>query len=290
MTKSGSEHLRKPQWLHKKIFFKERREVENLLGEIGIHTVCQEAMCPNISECFHKKQATFMILGNVCTRACTFCSVDRGHPSELDLAEPQKVARAVREMGLRHVVITSVTRDDLKDGGAAQFCACVEAIKRDDPSVSVELLIPDLRNVEEALQMVANSKAEVIGHNIETVPRLYEVRKGSSYRRSLEVLQTLKELNPTCKTKSALMLGFGEREEEVRESLQDLLDVGCRLLSIGQYLRPSLEHTPVVEFVKPEVFERYGKMALEMGFEYVKSSPYTRSSYMAHEYLEKNNA
>mgnify|MGYP001332712394 CR=1 FL=1 len=208
MTKIGNETLRKPQWLHKKIFFKERREVENLLGEIGIHTVCQEAMCPNISECFHKKQATFMILGNICTRACTFCSVDRGHPNELDLAEPEKVARAVKAMGLRHVVITSVTRDDLKDGGALQFKQCVERIKQDDPTVSVELLIPDLRNAQESLRVVAESNADIIGHNIETVPRLYDVRKGSSYQRSLEVLQSIKKLNPTCKTKSALMLGF----------------------------------------------------------------------------------
>ena len=231
-----------------------------------------------------------MILGNICTRACTFCSVDRGHPTTLDLEEPQKVARAVQAMGLRHVVITSVTRDDLKDGGAAQFRACVDAIKKEDATVSVELLIPDLRNVEDALKIVASSKAEIIGHNIETVPRLYDVRKGSSYQRSLDVLKTLKELNPTCKTKSALMLGFGEHEDEVKKTMQDLLDVGCKLLSIGQYLRPSLEHTPVVEFVKPDVFERYGEIALAMGFEYVKSSPYTRSSYMAHEYLEKNDA
>ncbi len=277
---------RKPQWLHKKIFFEQKKDVEQKLKSIGIHTVCQEAMCPNISECFSKKNATFMILGDTCTRKCTFCNVNKGKPIGLDLEEPRKVADAVVALGLRHVVITSVTRDDLEDGGAKQFELCVKAIKKLDKSITVELLIPDLKNNKQALEVVANCGAEIIGHNIETVPRLYEVRKGAHYNRSLDVLKMLKTINPKIKTKSALMLGLGEREEELKDVLKDLLLVECTLLTMGQYLAPSREHTKVIEYIKPEVFTRYGEMAKQMGFEFVKSSPYTRSSYMAHEYFE----
>ena len=277
---------RKPYWLHKKLNFTQKKDVEQKLKSIGIHTVCQEAMCPNISECFSKRNATFMILGDTCTRKCTFCNVNKGKPNELDLEEPQKVADAVKALGLRHVVITSVTRDDLSDGGASVFKECVRVIKEMDETITVELLIPDLKNNEQALKTVANCGAEIIGHNMETVPRLYEVRKGAHYERSLEVLKTLKVLNPKIKTKSALMLGLGEREDELKDVLQDLLDVDCTLLTMGQYLRPSKEHTKVVEYIEPKKFEEYGEMAKEMGFEFVKSSPYTRSSYMAHEYFE----
>ncbi len=277
---------RKPYWLHKKLNFTQKKDVEQKLKSIGIHTVCQEAMCPNISECFSKRNATFMILGDTCTRKCTFCNVNKGKPNELDLEEPQKVADAVKALGLRHVVITSVTRDDLSDGGASVFKECVRVIKEMDETITVELLIPDLKNNEQALKTVANCGAEIIGHNMETVPRLYEVRKGAHYERSLEVLKTLKALNPKIKTKSALMLGLGEREDELKDVLQDLLDVDCTLLTMGQYLRPSKEHTKVVEYIEPKKFEEYGEMAKEMGFEFVKSSPYTRSSYMAHEYFE----
>ncbi len=277
---------RKPDWLHKKLNFTQKKDVEQKLKSIGIHTVCQEAMCPNISECFSKGNATFMILGDTCTRKCTFCNVNKGKPNELDLEEPQKVADAVKALGLRHVVITSVTRDDLSDGGASVFKECVKSIKEMDETITVELLIPDLKNDEQALKTVANCGAEIIGHNIETVPRLYEVRKGAHYERSLEVLKTLKKLNPKVKTKSALMLGLGEREDELKDVLHDLLGVDCTLLTMGQYLRPSKEHVEVVEYIEPKKFEEYGKMAKEMGFEFVKSSPYTRSSYMAHEYFE----
>lgn len=282
-----TQQIRKPDWLHKKIFFSQKRDVEQKLKDIGIHTVCQEAMCPNISECFAKKNATFMILGNTCTRKCTFCNVSKGKPEGLDLEEPQKVADAVVALGLRHVVITSVTRDDLKDGGAQQFALCVQAIKEMDKKITVELLIPDFKNNLEALTTVAHCGAEIIGHNMETVPRLYEVRLGANYKRSLEVLKTLKTLNPNIKTKSALMLGLGEREDELKDVWRDLLNVECTLLTMGQYLAPSREHVSVAEFVKPEKFEEYGMIARDMGFEFVKSSPYTRSSYMAHEYFEK---
>jgi len=276
---------RKPDWLLKKVFFKEKKDVEISLKKIGIHTVCQEAMCPNISECFSKKLATFMILGSTCTRACTYCSVDTGMPSGIDENEPKKVADAVTALGLKHVVITSVTRDDLRDGGAEQFVKCVKAIKELDESITVELLIPDLKYNEKAIKAVANSGAEVVGHNMETVPRLYKVRKGANYKKSLEVLKSLKNANPKLKTKSAFMLGLGENEDELKSSLQDLLDVDCTLLTMGQYLAPSRAHEEVKEYIKPKKFEEYGELALQMGFEFVKSSPYTRSSYMAHEYF-----
>ena len=279
--------IRKPKWLLKKVFFSQKKDVEVTLKDIGIHTVCQEARCPNMSECFSKKLATFMILGATCTRACTFCSVDTGMPSDIDDKEPQKVAQAVVDMGLRHVVITSVTRDDLSDGGAKQFIRCVKAIKDMDKSITVELLIPDLKYNQKAIFEVANCGAEIIGHNIETVPRLYEVRKGANYKKSLKVLQALKNANKKLKTKSAIMLGFGEREDELKGTLQDLLDVECTLLTMGQYLAPTKAHTPVVEYINPKKFEEYGQMAQDMGFEFVKSSPYTRSSYMAHEYFEE---
>ncbi|WP_024954563.1 lipoyl synthase [Sulfurospirillum arcachonense] len=278
---------RKPSWLLKKVFFSQKKDVEIALKDIGIHTVCQEAMCPNMSECFSKKLATFMILGSTCTRACSFCSVDTGMPNGIDEKEPQKVARAVASLGLKHVVITSVTRDDLSDGGAEQFVQCVKAIKEMNKNITVELLIPDLKHNTDAIKKIANCGAEVIGHNIETVPRLYEVRKGANYTKSLEVLKALKIANPKVKTKSALMLGLGEREDELKVVLQDLLNMECTLLTMGQYLAPSKTHTPVIEYIKPKKFEELGQIASDMGFEFVKSSPYTRSSYMAHEYFEE---
>lgn len=276
----------KPEWLRKKIRPSLNQELESMFKKSKVNTVCQEAMCPNISECFSKKQATFLILGPICTRACTFCAVSRGKPMALDADEPQNVAQTVKQLGLSHVVITSSTRDDLSDGGAKHFCKTVSAIKAIDDSIVVELLIPDMRENVEALKQIAHSGAEIIGHNLETVPRLYAVRRGSNYKRSLRVLKLLLSLNPSIATKSGIMLGFGERDEEVEILMQELLDVGCKYLSIGQYLSPSTHHAPVVEYVKPERFEYLRKIGMDMGFKYIKSSPYTRSSYMAHEYLE----
>lgn len=278
--------LRKPQWLRKKITLSHHKPMEMLLNDRRLHTICEEAMCPNISECFRDKVATFMILGTICTRACSFCAVSKGKPLMLDPNEPQNVAHAVQELGLRHVVITSSTRDDLSDGGAEHFCKTVRAIKAMDDSITVELLIPDMQENILALSQVALSTAEIIGHNVETVPRLYDVRRGSNYARSLRVLKKLSELNPAVATKSSIMLGLGERDDEVKHLMQDLLDTGCRYLSIGQYLSPSSTHAPVVEYVKPEKFDYFHAKGIEMGFRYIKSSPYTRSSYMAHEYLE----
>jgi lipoic acid synthetase len=277
---------RKPPWLRKPIRLSSMAEVEAALSKARLHTVCQEAACPNIGECFAKRQATFMILGNRCTRACTFCNVARGTPLPPDPAEPARVAEAVRQLGLRHVVVTAPTRDDLSDGGAHHFAETVRAIKSHDETIRVELLVSDMHETEPALREIAASGAEILGHNLETVPRLYHVRRGADYARSLRVLKRLAALNPRAATKSGIMLGLGEREEEVTGLMGDLLDAGCALLSIGQYLSPSPRHAPVVEYIEPERFERYREVGMAMGFRYIKSSPYTRSSYMAHEYLE----
>ena len=278
--------LRKPPWLRKKINFSTHREMVAMLDKGHLHTVCQEAMCPNISECFSKLQATFLICGNICTRRCDFCNIAKGAPLALNPDEPENVAQTVSQLGLRHVVITSSTRDDLHDGGAGHFCETVRAIKDIDDSIVIELLIPDMQENKEALALIAKSGAQIIGHNMETVPRLYHVRKGAKYQRSLRVLKMLSYLNSTIATKSGIMLGLGERDDEVLQLMHDLLDVGCRLLSIGQYLAPSHKHAAVAEYVNPERFDFFRKQGMDMGFSYIKSSPYTRSSYMAHEYLE----
>ncbi len=279
-------HYSKPEWLRKKITLSSLREVEKIIAKGRLHTVCQEAMCPNIGECFSRKQATFLILGKECTRHCTFCNVSKDIPLPPDPDEPGNVTESVQAMGLRHVVITSPTRDDLPDGGAEHFAKTVRAIKAFDKTIVVELLIPDLQENETALRIIAESGAEIVGHNLETIPRLYHIRKGAKYERSLRVLKKLAELNPDIATKSGIMLGLGEREEEVMTLLQDLLDHHCKLLSIGQYLSPSAEHTEVVEFVPPERFDHFHDAGIAMGFRFIKSSPYTRSSYMADEYLK----
>lgn len=278
--------IRKPQWLRKKILLSQQEPMEILLAKKHVHTICEEAMCPNRSECFSQNVATFMILGTICTRACTFCAVSRGIPLVVNPHEPENIANTVKHLGLRHVVITSSTRDDLDDGGAEHFCNTVHAIKTMDDTITVELLIPDMQENLLALEKVAHSGAKIIGHNIETVPRLYHVRNGSQYERSLRVLRELSAFNTDIVTKSGIMLGFGEHDDEVLNLMQDLLDVNCKYLSIGQYLSPSSRHEPVVEYVEPKRFEYLRNCGLEMGFKYIKSSPYTRSSYMAHKYLE----
>lgn len=282
----GNLHVPKPQWLRKKISLRDQLPMETLLAHRRVHTICEEAMCPNISECFSNNVATFMILGTICTRACSFCAVSRGVPLALNPHEPHNVANTVKHLGLKHVVITSSTRDDLEDGGAQHFCTTVDAIKAIDSSIVLELLIPDMDENTAALEKVAHSGAKIVGHNIETVPRLYHVRKGSDYNRSLRVLRYLAKANPAIVTKSGIMLGFGENDDEVLSLMQDLLDVDCQYLSIGQYLAPSSKYEPVVEYVEPKRFEYLRNRGMEMGFKYIKSSPYTRSSYMAHEYLE----
>ena len=289
MTAKTKVNYKKPEWLRKKITPSAQVEMETLLKDVGgLHTICQEAKCPNISECYSNKNATFLILGNICTRRCSYCNVHTGLPTEVDLTEIQKVTTSVQHLGLKFVVITSPARDDLKDGGAEQFYRVTQNILQECPGTQVEILIPDFKAKEASLQRVVDSGAVIIGHNVETVPSLYHIRKNASYKRTLEVLKRLKELGgDKVKTKSALMVGLGETQEEMIQVFQDLLDVGCKFLSIGQYLAPSGDYEKVVEFVTPETFALYKRTALDMGFEFVHSTPYARSSYMAHEYLAK---
>jgi len=278
---------RKPEWLRKKISFSAQKDMDQLLKENGIHTICQEAKCPNISECFAAKTATFLILGGICTRRCTYCNVTTGSPDTVNKKEIDQVTDAVRQLGLKFVVITSPARDDLKDGGAQQFLDVTENILKTVPDTQVELLVPDFQANIESIKAVANSGAVIVGHNMETVPRLYNIRKASIYQRSLDVLEEIKKHAPAhVKTKTAIMVGLGETKEEVVDVMKDVLNVGCKLLSIGQYLAPSNEFEKVVEYVTPQQFEEYKQIALDMGFDYVHSSPYARSSYMAHEYVE----
>ena len=279
--------MRKPVWLRKKISFSAQKNMEQLLNNQSLHTICQEAKCPNISECFAKKQATFLILGNICTRKCTYCNVQTGRPNEVDEKEIQSVVNSVIALDLKYVVITSPARDDLKDGGAEQFVLVTKAIKNLSPKINVELLVPDFRNNTDSIKKVIKSGATIIGHNIETIKRRYDIRKGGKYDRSLKVLEQLSILGKehNVQTKTGIMVGFGESEKEMIELFQDLLSVGCKLLSIGQYLPPSDKFEELVEYVLPEQFDKYKSIAYDMGFKFVHSSPYTRSSFMAHEYL-----
>jgi lipoyl synthase len=278
------ELTRKPAWLQKKIVPSAHGEMEGLLRELRLNTVCQQARCPNITECFSKRQATFLILGRICTRLCSFCNVTKETPLPLDPGEPASVAEAVCRLGLAHVVITSPTRDDLADGGAAAYAETVALLRKSAPRTKVELLVPDFLGNAAALATVVASAPDILGHNLETVPRLYGIRSGADYDRSLDLLAEAHRLDPELKTKSGLMLGLGEEEEELFEVLEDLLATGCSYLSLGQYLAPSKQHYPVQRYLEPELFERYRERALEMGFLHVESGPYVRSSYHAEQY------
>jgi len=275
---------RKPEWLRKKINPGDQNKMRQLLGELRLNTVCQQALCPNISECFACGQATFLILGRNCTRLCSFCNVEKTVPLPVDIDEPARVAEAVRRLKLSHVVVTSPTRDDLPDGGAALYAATVAAIHSASPSTRIELLVPDFQGVVSSLESVVASRPDILAHNVETVPRLYHIRNGADYRSSLEVLRSCAEMAPDIRTKSGIMLGMGELEEEVLQVLSDLRGVGCSYLSIGQYLAPSRKHHPVQEYVPLELFEALRSAALEMGFSHVESGPYVRSSYHAGKY------
>jgi lipoic acid synthetase len=255
-----------------------------LLEELGLETVCDNAKCPNRMECYSQKTATFMILGNVCTRPCGFCAVSRGRPELPADDEPERLAEAASRLGLRHVVITSVTRDDLADGGAEHFHRCVEAVRARVPA-TIEVLTPDFLHNHAAVQRVVAAAPEVFNHNTETVPRLYRPVRGpkSDYRWTLTLLRTVKRQNPEIKTKSGLMLGLGETREELFDVLADLLDAGCDLLTLGQYLPPSVKHLPVERFVPPEEFVELGQMCRRLGFSQVASGPFVRSSYHARE-------
>jgi lipoic acid synthetase len=262
--------------------------VMDLLSQLSLHTVCEEAHCPNCGECFGKKTATFMILGRNCTRNCTFCCVCKDKPSRPDPQEPSHIAQAVSALHLRYVVVTSVTRDDLPDGGALHFADVVHAVRASSPDTVIEVLIPDFQGERDALSAVEQAWPDVISHNIETIPRLYsEVRPMASYQRSLQLLGSIKSMNARRMTKSGIMLGLGETREEVLEVFLDLRKYQCDFLTIGQYLAPSSAHHAVVEYVHPEQFAWYREQALAAGFSYVASGPLVRSSYHAEECWEK---
>ncbi len=257
-------------------------KMKELVDGLQLHTVCQSAYCPNQGECFARGVATFMILGDVCTRSCAFCAVQHGQPAPPDANEPEHVVEAVARLGLRHVVITSVTRDDLPDGGAYQFAKVIQAIRSYDPGITTEVLIPDFQGSLSALEIVVASHPVIINHNVETVPRLYpQVRPQANYERSIQLLKRVKSMGKELFTKSGLMLGLGERYKEVIQVMEDLREVDCDFLTIGQYLRPSINHHEVVRFVPPVEFEEYKNGGVAMGFRGVASAPFVRSSFQA---------
>ncbi|KJS87720.1 MAG: lipoyl synthase [Peptococcaceae bacterium BICA1-8] len=280
-------NARKPSWL--KIKLKDASkliEVKKMLDRLSLHTVCEEANCPNVIECFGRKTATFMILGRICTRNCTFCNVGKGEVEEVDFEEPYRVASAVQELNLKHVVITSVTRDDLSDGGADHFVRVIEKIRELENKVTIEVLIPDFQGDGDALLKVIKGRPDILNHNIETVPRLYSsVRPQANYLRSLKLLENAKQIDDAIYTKSGIMLGLGEKEEEVVNVMKDLRNIGCDVLTIGQYLAPSKNHHPVIEYIEPVIFEKYKEIGYELGFKYVASGPLVRSSYHADEFF-----
>ena len=276
---------RKPEWLRKKVPQGEQTAMRGLLSELRLNTVCQQALCPNIAECFGCGQATFLILGKDCTRQCSFCNVDKvPAPLPPDADEPRRVAEAVRRLKLSHVVITSPTRDDLTDGGAGHYVATVSAIRGACPETTIELLVPDFGGDHASLATVLAAQPAILAHNLETVPRLYAVRQGADYWRSLDLLQEAARSAPAMPTKSGIMLGLGEELDEVRAVMQDLRRAGCRYLSLGQYLAPSKRHQPVVAYLEPQLFDRLREDARALGFSHVESGPYVRSSYHAADY------
>ncbi len=289
MSSEGVVTKRKPEWLKIRPPSGEQyKHIRKSLRGHGLHTICEEAKCPNLAECWGGGTATVMLMGDVCTRGCRFCAVTSGHPcGHLDPLEPWKVARVLGEWKLDYVVLTSVARDDLPDGGAGHFAQTVRAIKEQHLHMLVEVLIPDFRGDLDALKKVVEAKPDVIGHNVETVKRLTpQVRdRRASYQQSLSVLAAVKQMDPACYTKSSLMVGLGETEEEVVQTMRDLRAVGVDFLTIGQYLRPTKKHLPVREYVTPEQFERYKRIGEELGFLYVAAGPLVRSSYRAGEFF-----
>ena len=283
MLVSISPRLERPKWLRAPAPAGENyRELKDLITELRLHTVCESAACPNVGECWNHRTATFMILGNVCTRRCGFCAVSKGAPLPVDYDEPRRVADAVAAMGLRFAVITSVNRDDRKDGGAELFALTIRAIRERVSGCGVEVLIPDFQGSHEAVETVMAAAPDVLNHNTETVPRLYrQVRLGARFERSLDVLAYAKRIAPECPTKSGLMLGLGETTEEVLEVMRELRAHHVDILTLGQYLRPSPKHLPIARYVPPEEFEELRRVGYEMGFAHVESGPLVRSSYHA---------
>jgi lipoic acid synthetase len=279
--------LRAPEWIReRKLRLEDLHGVKKVMRSHGLHTVCEEARCPNRGECFARGTATFLLLGDVCTRACGFCDIANGKPAAVDPMEPWRVKAAVEEMALRFVVLTSVDRDDLPDGGAAHFAATIGAVRTLDPLPGIEVLTPDFLGRFDSLRVVVEAKPDVFNHNVETVPRLYaSVRRGAKLDRSLGLLSAAKILDPDLTTKSGFMLGLGEREDEVRSLLEKMREAAVDIVTIGQYLRPSRENLPVVEYVRPEVFDRHREFGEALGFRHVFAGPFVRSSYRAEEAL-----
>lgn len=284
-----TEHVRKPEWLKIKLNTNENYTgLKKMMRSESLHTVCEEAKCPNIHECWAvRRTATFMILGNICTRACRFCAVKTGLPTELDLQEPERVADSVLQMNLKHVVITAVARDDLKDGGAAVFAETVRAVRRKNPFTSIEVLPSDMGGVEENLRMLMDARPDILNHNIETVRRLSDrVRARAKYDRSLEFLRRAKEMQPDIPTKSSIMIGLGETKEEIVEALEDLRANNVNIVTLGQYLQPTKKHLPVVKYWSPAEFAELKEIALSKGFSHCEAGPLVRSSYHADEQVK----
>lgn len=280
-----SEILRKPEWIRARIPSSDNfKETKKILNSLNLVTVCEEASCPNIGECWSKKHATFMVMGDTCTRSCAFCNVKTGIPEELDPFEPYRVSKAVKEMGLNHVVITSVDRDDLPDGGADHFAKTILAIRRHSSNATIEILTPDFLRKEGALEIVLEAKPDVFNHNLETVPRLYlDIRPGARYFTSLKLLNDAKKSMPKLFTKSGIMLGLGEERNEIMQVMDDLRAADVDFLTLGQYLQPTRKHAPIKKFITPDEFNRYKQIAESKGFLMVSSSPLTRSSHHAEE-------
>lgn len=291
-NQAAESKLVKPDWIRVRApQSKEFHETYDLARTLKLNTVCEEAACPNIGECWKKKHATFMILGSVCTRACAFCNIKTGTPDKLDPHEPENLAKAIAKLGLEHAVITSVDRDDLDDGGANHFAACIKAIRAASPKTTIEILTPDFMRKDGALEIVVAAKPDVYNHNIETVPSLYQrVRPGARYFHSLNLLHRVKEIDPTMFTKSGVMVGLGETKQEVVQVMDDFRSANVDFMTIGQYLQPTPEHAPIDRFVTPEEFKYYERMAKAKGFLMVSSSPLTRSSYHAGDDFEKLRA
>jgi lipoic acid synthetase len=284
--------MAKPEWLKVKApTSKGYQETYNHIRSLGLNTVCEEAACPNIGSCWDKKHATVMILGDTCTRACAFCNIKTGKPGAVDLFEPERVAEAAGKLGLSHIVITSVDRDDLPDGGAAHFVAVIECLRRAAPNTTIEILTPDFRRKTDSIDLVAAAGPDVFNHNLETVPRLYQsVRPGARYFGSLRLLQRVKEMQPDVFTKSGVMVGLGESVEEIYQVMDDLRSADVDFLTIGQYLQPTPKHHEVIRFIPPEEFGQYEKMAYGKGFSMVSASPLTRSSFHAGDDFERLKA